>query len=250
MDARSATDSDRRRLTASIKQSLRALAIQLSLLNHQVGARAGLNDVDLDCLDLIARQGPLSPSALAQRAALHPATVTGILDRLEEGGWVVRERDASDRRAVVVRVLREKSAELSRLYAGMNSSMSEICAGYDDAGERTLAGVCAERTGHGKAVAVHAPAFVAREDGGADQRDDEILKFVDRDVCRRESGRKMEPVGDESERRIERQRQHPIREREEHRRPPQHPELSIRADKEPLEAWRDHGGPAWIGGVL
>src|SRR5882762_4521401 len=98
--------------------------------------------------------------------------------------------------------------------------------------------------------APNARAFVAREDGGADQRDDEILKFVDRDVCRRESGRKMEPVGDESERRIERQRQHPIREREEHRRAPQHPELSIRADKEPLEAWRDHGGPAWIGGVL
>jgi DNA-binding MarR family transcriptional regulator len=139
MDSRSATDSDRRRLTASIKQSLRALAIQLSLLNHQVGARAGLNDVDLDCLDLIARQGPLSPSALAQRAALHPATVTGILDRLEEGGWVVRERDPSDRRAVVVRALREKSAELSRLYAGMNSSMSEICSGYDDAGLRAVA---------------------------------------------------------------------------------------------------------------
>src|SRR5712671_1546773 len=124
----SSSDSDaaqrRRRLTAAIKQSLRALSIQLSLLNHQVSARAGLNDVDLDCLDLVARHGPLSPSALAQRAALHPATVTGILDRLERGGWVVRERDASDRRAVVVRVLREKSAELARLYAGMNSSMS------------------------------------------------------------------------------------------------------------------------------
>jgi len=66
------------------------LSIQLSLLNHQVGARAGLNDADLDCLDLVARHGPLSPSALAQRAALHPATITGILDRLERGGWVAR----------------------------------------------------------------------------------------------------------------------------------------------------------------
>src|SRR6266446_7773006 len=78
----SSTESDapqgRRRLTASIKQALRALSIQLSLLNHQVGAHLGLNDVDLDCLDLIARHGPLSPSALAQRASLHPATMTGI----------------------------------------------------------------------------------------------------------------------------------------------------------------------------
>ena len=130
MSSISSTDSARRRLTSSIKQSLRALSIQLSLLNHQVGAHVGLNDVDLDCLDLVARHGPLSPSALAQRASLHPATLTGILDRLESGGWVVRERDPSDRRAVLVRALRDRNTELVRLYSGMNSSMSEICAGY------------------------------------------------------------------------------------------------------------------------
>ena len=133
MSSISSTDSARRRLTSAIKQSLRALSIQLSLLNHQVGAHVGLNDVDLDCLDLVARHGPLSPSALAQRAALHPATLTGILDRLERGGWVVRERDPSDRRAVVVRALRDRNTELVRLYSGMNSSMSEICARYGSA---------------------------------------------------------------------------------------------------------------------
>ncbi len=143
MTSISSSDSEaprrRRRLTAAIKQSLRALSIQLSLLNHQVGARAGLNDVDLDCLDLVARHGPLSPSALAERAALHPATVTGILDRLERGGWVARERDPSDRRAVVVRARRERNPELMRLYSGMNSSMNEICAGYGDAELEVLA---------------------------------------------------------------------------------------------------------------
>jgi DNA-binding MarR family transcriptional regulator len=149
MTSKSATESDRRRLTASIKQSLRALSIQLSLLNHQVGAHVGLNDVDLDCLDLIARHGPLSPGALAQRAALHPATMTGILDRLERGGWVARERDPSDRRAVVVRVLRGRSAELVRLYSGMNSSMSEICAGYDDAQLEVIADFLRRTAGAG-----------------------------------------------------------------------------------------------------
>jgi len=102
------------------------------LLNHRVGANLDLKDVDLDCLDLIARHGPLSPSALARRAGLHPATMTGILDRLERGGWVVRERDQSDRRAVVVRALRDRNAELLRLYSGMNASMDRICAEYGD----------------------------------------------------------------------------------------------------------------------
>jgi DNA-binding MarR family transcriptional regulator len=130
----------RRRLSTDIKYSLRQLSIQLSLLNHHVGAHVDLNQVDLNCLDLIARLGPLSPSALGQHAGLHPATVTGILDRLERGGWIARERDAADRRAVVVRALHARNAELLNLYSGMNSSMDEICADYTDAELDLLAG--------------------------------------------------------------------------------------------------------------
>jgi len=129
----------RRRSTRAIKESLRELNIQLALLNHRVGARLDLKDVDLDCLELIARDGPLTPSALARRAGLHPATMTGILDRLERGGWVTRERDPSDRRAVVVRALRDRNGELLRLYSGMNASMDEICAGYGESELELLA---------------------------------------------------------------------------------------------------------------
>jgi DNA-binding MarR family transcriptional regulator len=121
-----------RRLTTGIKESLRELSTQLSLLNHQVGARLELRDVDFDCLDLLSRYGPLSPGALARRAGLHPATMTGIVDRLERGGWVVRERDPADRRAVSVRALPDRAGELIRLFDPMNSAMDDVCAGYTD----------------------------------------------------------------------------------------------------------------------
>ena len=140
----------RRRLRAAIKRSLRELRVQLSLLNYRVGAHLDLNDVDLDCLDLIALRGPLSPSALARHAGLHPATITGILDRLERGGWVARGRDASDRRAVVVRPLRHRNAELVRLYAGMNASVDGICADYRDAELKILAGFLARTADAGR----------------------------------------------------------------------------------------------------
>lgn len=124
----------RRRLTTAIKGSLRELSNQLSLLNHQVGAHLELKDVDLDCLELIGRHGPLSPSALARRAGLHPATMTGILDRLQRGGWITRERDpdASDRRGVMVRAVRDRNAEIYGLYSGMNGRMDQIFTGYSD----------------------------------------------------------------------------------------------------------------------
>ena len=122
----------RQRSTAEIRSALRELRIQLSLLNYRVGSQLELKDVDLDCFDIIDAYGPLSPSALARRARLHPATMTGILDRLERGGWIARERDPSDRRAVVVRTLGDRYAELMRLYGGMNRSMNKILADYSD----------------------------------------------------------------------------------------------------------------------
>src|SRR3954447_1789959 len=102
----------RQRSTAEIRDALRELRIQLALLNYRVGSELDLKDVDLDCLDIVDSHGPISPSALARRAGLHPATLTGILDRLERGGWVVRERDPSDRRAVLVRSIRDRYADL------------------------------------------------------------------------------------------------------------------------------------------
>jgi DNA-binding MarR family transcriptional regulator len=69
---------------------------------------------------------------LARRAGVHPATITGILDRLERGGWVARDRDPTDRRAVVVRSLRDRYADLMRLYSGMSRSMNQILGGYSD----------------------------------------------------------------------------------------------------------------------
>jgi len=122
----------RRRLTAEIKDSLRDLRNQLSMLNRQVGGRLDLKEIDLDCLDLISRSGPISPSTLARYAGLHPATMTGILDRLERAGWIARERDAADRRAVTLRALPDRGAEVFRLYAGMSSALDKICAGYDE----------------------------------------------------------------------------------------------------------------------
>jgi DNA-binding MarR family transcriptional regulator len=122
----------RSRLNHAIRESLRDMGLQLSLLNHRIGGRLDLRDADLECLDLIDLHGPLSPSALARRAGLHPATMTGIIDRLERGGWITRERDPADRRGVVIQPMPARRAEVLRLASGMNAAMAKICARYED----------------------------------------------------------------------------------------------------------------------
>jgi len=119
-----------RRLANRVKDALRDASLQLALLNHQVGSRLKMRDVDFDCLNLLNQHGPIGPGALAKLAGLHPATMTGVLDRLEKAGWATRDRDPDDRRAVVVRAARERGREVLDQYAGMNGSMDEICADY------------------------------------------------------------------------------------------------------------------------
>ena len=131
--------ADRRRLRIAIRTSLREVITQLSLLNRQVGNHLDLTEIDVGCLELIGRHGPLSPSALARHSRLHPATLTGVLDRLERGGLIARDRDPADRRGVVVRALSDRSAELLRLYAGMNHSLEQILGDYTDTELQVLA---------------------------------------------------------------------------------------------------------------
>jgi DNA-binding MarR family transcriptional regulator len=150
----------RQRTASEIRDSLRELRIQLALLNYRVGSQAELKDVELDCIDILDAYGPLSPSALARRAGLHPATMTGVLDRLERGGWIVRERDPSDRRAVVVRVVRDRFGELLGLYAGMGRAMNKLLAGYSDRELEVIADFMRKTLEAGRA---------ATEDFGAEQ---------------------------------------------------------------------------------
>jgi len=121
-----------RQLKAAVRHRLRALGIEMSLFNHRVAASLELSDTDLVALNVISRYGPVSPRTLAQRCGLHPATTTGVIDRLERGGWVCRERDPADRRGVLIRFVSGRGTDMAHRYAGMNSSLREILDSYHD----------------------------------------------------------------------------------------------------------------------
>ena len=60
----------------------------------------GLTGTQIWGMKLVALYAPIRVSDLARRMYLHPATVVGILDRLEARGLVTRTRSLKDRRAV------------------------------------------------------------------------------------------------------------------------------------------------------
>lgn len=72
----------------------------------------------------------MSAGDLAEQTGLTGAAVTALIDRLENAGYVIRERGTDDRRRVTVHAVPEKLREVERLYEGQGASMSKLLAKY------------------------------------------------------------------------------------------------------------------------
>ncbi len=71
---------------------------------RKLAAATGLTPSQLIVLQEIYRSRQTTPSAVAKQLQFGQATVTNIVDRLEEGGLVTRSRDETDKRQMVLRV--------------------------------------------------------------------------------------------------------------------------------------------------
>ena len=83
----------------------------------------------------------VSAGQLAQGRRSAPATVTAMLDLLEEEGLVVRRRSDADRRCVLVALTPEGQALLERKRAEWRAQWDEVLADVDAADIETAARV-------------------------------------------------------------------------------------------------------------
>ncbi len=74
----------------------------MDALARAISPRARLNRTDLRALDVITMSEGLTAGQLADRLKLTTGAVTGVLDRLEQGGWARRTPDRGDRRRVLI----------------------------------------------------------------------------------------------------------------------------------------------------
>lgn len=85
-----------------ILRALRRITRAIALHSRQLAAYSNITAPQLVCLRAVVESGPLTTTAISREIHVSPSTVVGILDRLEDKGWVVRERSREDRRIVMV----------------------------------------------------------------------------------------------------------------------------------------------------
>lgn len=71
---------------------------QLQSVSKRMEASHGMTVPQRMTLLLIGRQPGVLASELAELLHLHPGTISGILSRLEAGGWIARKSDMGDAR--------------------------------------------------------------------------------------------------------------------------------------------------------
>jgi DNA-binding MarR family transcriptional regulator len=87
--------------------------VGLKRLNARL-ALEGITFSQYSVLLALGRAGPMPMSRLGEHMLVAPANVTGLVDRMEERGYVRRRRDPSDRRLYIIEPT-ERGARLYRI---------------------------------------------------------------------------------------------------------------------------------------
>jgi DNA-binding MarR family transcriptional regulator len=118
----------------AISEKFREMSTETILLHQAVADLLGLHITDHKCLDFIYRFGAMPAGRLAELTGLTTGAVTGIIDRLEEAGYVRRANDPQDRRRTIVEPIRNKKLErkLELIFTPLRERMHKILSSYSD----------------------------------------------------------------------------------------------------------------------
>jgi DNA-binding MarR family transcriptional regulator len=124
--------SARKRILAELARVGRENSDATVLFHATVATQLGLHPTDYKALGILERLGAMSAGDIARQSGLATASVTNLIDRLEEKGFVQRVRDDKDRRRVVVEPVRDRIGGGRALFASTIESLAQLFKSYSD----------------------------------------------------------------------------------------------------------------------
>jgi DNA-binding MarR family transcriptional regulator len=124
----------REEIIQAINEKFREMSTETIMFHQVVADILGLHITDHKCLDFIYRFGAMPAGRLAELTGLTTGAITGIIDRLEEAGYVRRTNDPKDRRRTIVEPTRNKKLEkkIELLFIPLRDRMHKLLSSYSD----------------------------------------------------------------------------------------------------------------------
>lgn len=157
--------SPRARTLAALGHELRTMSTRSVMLSQAIATRLGISPTELETMEILSAGGPLAAGRLAELTGLTTGAITGVVDRLERSGFVRRERDADDRRRVIIHLVPDRGHRIGRLFEPVARAMAELHSRYSD---EELA-LIVDYTQRANAVGLEQTARVERESTARDR---------------------------------------------------------------------------------
>ena len=120
-------------LEVAFATAMRRTGALMQLMGQAAADKIGINATDLNCLNILSFSGHMTAGELARATGLTTASITGVIDRLEEAGFVSRERDPHDRRRVVVTITLDRAMrDVASVFLPLLRDWREMAARYSD----------------------------------------------------------------------------------------------------------------------
>jgi predicted transcriptional regulator len=126
----------------------RELSDAIVFFHEAVAAHLGMSVAEWKCLGLLREHGSLAASRLAELSGFTTGAITGIVDRLENAGYVRREAHPTDRRSVIVQPQQMKDVQrrVGPIFQSLLNAMAAIAKHYTAAELEAIAGFFRETT--------------------------------------------------------------------------------------------------------
>src|ERR1700727_2352504 len=103
-----------------------------TILFHQAIANiVGVSVTDMKCLDYVDRGGDVTAGDLSRLTGLTTGAITAAIDRLEKAGLARRERRATDRRKVVIRLCESSATKrIAPIFGALGKGAALLATRY------------------------------------------------------------------------------------------------------------------------
>ena len=124
--------TEREELIRAADAAGRALSTAAVLYHGTLAELSGLSPTEWKALDLIQRLGPMTAGVLARESGLAPASVTGLITRLERKGFARRLPNPADGRSVLVEIVPERLGDGASVFDDFLRSLHDLYEDFSD----------------------------------------------------------------------------------------------------------------------